>query len=239
MRKFISFIVGIMMLLSMQTQVFALQSDETTAPEIKSREDVLWIRENGTAVKSENKTIVTDRQESLVYKVDTYVIEEKGRQVYLEKSGAGIVNHKKTIYEVWSPRAGGSNMYEDYDVTYSVWFRLTVDYIDIRYNGKTFRQMTTVSGSYFIEDTQMRVTAHSYQLGQAGPEYPSGEYFGYSMGYTLPLQPWEWERSVSESTFPAIGTYFSEGEQGARYYYTITRLKSGSSWSGYIEVQTI
>lgn len=227
------------MLFAMQAQVFALQPGGIKAAEMKQCEDILWIKENGTVVKSENKTITTDQQETFIYKVDTYVVEEQGEPVYLMRSGAELVNHKKTIYETWSPRAGGSNMYEDYDVTYSVWFRLTVDYIDIRYNGKTFRKMTTVSGSYFIEDTQMRVTAHGYQVGQAGPEYPSGEYFGYAMEYTLPLQPWNWERSVSESIFPAIGTYFSEGEQGAKYYYTITRLQSGSSWSGYIEVLTI
>lgn len=203
--------------------------------------NVAWVRENGTLVSEEVREIAKGNNEVVPYRIETYTITQFADGYSLVNAiDEGEVAYESTTYEIWSEEAAaqtnGSGSNSGYDSTYSVLFTLTVNFTDQVHGGVTYRRMTSVSGTYSIEDTQMSVITQSYTLAQLGPTYPNGTSSYEIEEYPLPASSSSWTRIVSSSTFPEIRLTFDGGYQSARYDYSIIRNKTGSHWSGSLSV---
>lgn len=202
--------------------------------------NVAWVRENGTLVSEEVREIAKGNNEVVPYRIETYTITQFADGYSLVNAiDEGEVAYESTTYEIWSEEAAaqtnGSGSNSGYDSTYSVLFTLTVNFTDQVHDGVTYRRMTSVSGTYSIEDTQMSVITQSYTLGIFGSKYPPSP-CSEAETYPLPASSSSWTRIVSSSTFPEIRLNYDDGRLAARYDYSIIRNKTGSHWSGSLSV---
>lgn len=228
-------------MVSLVTPVQALTgSGPAVCPETLDETSVSWIREKGTLTSKEVREISEDNNEAIPYLVETYTITRfADGYSLLDALDEGEVAYESTTYEIWSEeaaaQANGSGSNSGYDSTYSVLFTLTINFTDQVLDGQTYRRMTSVSGTYSVEDTQMSVITQSYTLGIFGTAYPSNPRSDVE-DYPLPPSSSSWTRTVSSPTFPGIRLTFENGQIGARYDYSIIRNKTGSHWSGSLSV---
>lgn len=233
MKKFVSVMLCLSLLLCTQIHASALNSDYI------SPEEILSIK-NADNISSTVK-VLNDGQEDKSYVVDTFKVTTATKNTRLF-SNPQQIEYSTFIYDLWAPledvqgRANdGSVSNSGTDQTYSIMFWIRVNFVDTQHNGKTYRRMTSITGSYDILDSQMSVSSQSVLIAQWGAKTD-----GTSHNNTLTEYPTtiSWDYSLSASDFPAIWAGFADGFQGAHYDYTIKRV-TGSTWSGRLSAMSI
>lgn len=219
MKKLISFILSMIIMVISTTPVFATDKtindfDWSAAEKIDSRNEMLG---------------------GEFYIVDTYETIEEIVSLQRNYGVNSERNYKKTICEVWNVydeyavNASDSENNDDWDSTGAVHFFITIYYTDITSGGIDYRKMNSVSGRYAVMDSQVTVSTHAAVAFQRGAPLNTGEPTYTDQIYYYPSsQSWSWV--LPSASFPYLQKGTEITYQAVRYEYTLKR-GTGSTWS--------